>query len=301
MTSADMSSASEAGGQETALVRLGEFLRSRRSQVTPDRSNVEPRRRRRTEGLRREEVAARAGISADWYARIEVGSGAVPSVPTLHAIARALELNPLDTRYAFELAGLPVPNVELHPETESLAALEHALLDLPNTAAMMTDLYGSPLCWNAVADGLFRWSTYPDAFSRNGIVAGLTNPYYQTFFGDDFEPVARRMIGLFRRAYTIAAPTPLARRIYEFGMAQPLFEKLWNENSVSDDLSPPGPIVRTVVGIGELRLDVNDVVPVRRNNLIVRVLAPRDAESRARFALLAKIGRASDGLVLNQE
>jgi hypothetical protein len=56
--------------------------------------------------------------------------------------------------------------------------------------------------------GLFHWSQYPEAFNRNMIVAGLNNAYYRAFFGDDFEQVARGVLGLFRRAYTTAVAPP---------------------------------------------------------------------------------------------
>jgi transcriptional regulator with XRE-family HTH domain len=283
----------EPSPQQAALSRLGEFLRVRRLQMAPADHGVHPKRRRRAGGMRREEIAARAGISSDWYSRIELGSGAVPSVATLQAIGRALELNPVDTRYLFELAGLPVPVIELSHPAESLAALEFAVLDLPTAAAIMYDAWATPLCWNATADGLFRWSSYPDRFSRNSIIAGLTNPYYREFLGADYEQVARGVVGVFRRAYTTAVnPPPLAHRVYEFGMKHAVFATMWNENSVAHAYTPPGPFVRSVPGFGTLTLDYNDVTSLRTEDIVVRILAPHDAQTREKLVRIASLGTA---------
>ncbi len=261
--------------------------------LTPDRTGLPQARRRRAPGLRLEEVAALAGISADWYSRIELGTGAVPSVPTLQAIGRALQLGALDARYLFELAGLPVPPAEPTLIAEPLGALEHALLDLRETAGVVYDLFGSPRGWNAIADGMFRWSTYPDAFSRNGIVAGLTNPYYREFFGDDFDDVSRGIVGVFRRAYTTSDPPPLARRVYEFASQYPLFQAYWNEHSVSEEHTRQGPLVRYVPEVGRLCIDFNDLTLLRARGLIIRLIAPHDEATRVKFAQLAKIGTPS--------
>ncbi|MDD4867618.1 MAG: helix-turn-helix transcriptional regulator, partial [Mycobacterium sp.] len=86
---------------------LGEFLRARREAMIPVAQCAgESRRRRRTPGLRREEVAARAGISADYYARLEQGRERHPSVPVLDGLVVALGLSPDEASY---LHGLAVP------------------------------------------------------------------------------------------------------------------------------------------------------------------------------------------------
>src|SRR5438876_3617037 len=71
---------------------LGDFLRSRREKLTPRAAGLPIGRRRRTPGLRREEVAELAGIGVDWYIRLEQGRSVSPSVTTIDALARALRL-----------------------------------------------------------------------------------------------------------------------------------------------------------------------------------------------------------------
>jgi transcriptional regulator with XRE-family HTH domain len=276
-----------------SLARLGEFLRGRRVRLEPGSAGIIPNKRRRTPGLRREEVAALAGISVDWYTRIELGTGVVPSAPTLRSIARALQLGALDTRFLFEIAGLPVPHIDVPAQAEPLTALEHAILHMPDTAAIVYDVYASPRCWNSAADGMFRWSRYPDAFSRNAIVAGLTSSYYREFFGEDFDQVSRGVTGIFRRAYTTTDPPPLIRRVYEFASGHPYFMDMWNEYGVSQSQVPPGPFVRFSPDVGELHLTANDLFPLHRSDLLVRFISPSDEETRRRLARLAELGTAS--------
>lgn len=290
-----MGHSSDAREYASPLAKLGLFLRGRRMLLTP--GELDPTsRRRRIKGLRREEVAMRAGISVDWYTRIELGTGVVPSVETLQAIATALEFGPLDTQYLFELTALPMPTIERPPHGASLTALEQTILLNERTAAVVYDWFGSPLCWNATADGLFRWSRFADPFDRNMIVAGLTDTYYREFFGDEFEAISRRVVGLFRRAYTTADPPPLARRVYGFAARHPFFRTMWNELNVAEDHAPPGPFVRFVPEVGKLRLDASDLVPLHRRDLIFRVIAPHDAATRAKFPRIARLGTASQTL-----
>ena len=75
---------------------LGDFLRARRSRLTPESVGLPRHRQRRTPGLRREEVAERAGIGVDWYIRLEQGRPVTPSLTTIDALARALKLTELE-------------------------------------------------------------------------------------------------------------------------------------------------------------------------------------------------------------
>src|ERR1700749_1214599 len=72
---------------------LGDFLRARRGRLSPESVGLPGRRRRRTPGLRREEVAELAGIGVDWYIRLEQGRSVSPSTTTIDALARALRLS----------------------------------------------------------------------------------------------------------------------------------------------------------------------------------------------------------------
>src|ERR1700727_3679574 len=88
---------------------LGDFLRSRRERLTPRSAGLAAGRRRRTPGLRREEVAELAGIGVDWYIRLEQGRTVSPSVTTIDALARALRLSKAEHGHIPALAATPAP------------------------------------------------------------------------------------------------------------------------------------------------------------------------------------------------
>src|SRR6202021_2286644 len=83
---------------------LGSYLRARRALVTPEQAGLPPGANRRVPGLRREEVAMLAGISADYYLRLERGRDKNPSAQVLAAIARVLRLDEVEHQYLFDLA-----------------------------------------------------------------------------------------------------------------------------------------------------------------------------------------------------
>jgi transcriptional regulator with XRE-family HTH domain len=213
---------------------LGEFVRSRRAALRPELLGFERRPRRKTPGLRREEVAELAGISLDWYTRIELAKAGVPSRATLYAVARALQLNSVEARYLFELAGLLVPHLEQPLNLELPPASRHIVSNLRDASVTVFDRYLTPYWWNATSDAIFRWSAHGGEFHRNLLVAGLTDPYYRALAGADYDKIARGIIGSFRRAFTTSEPTSLARRIFDFGMGNATFRLIWNETSVAE-------------------------------------------------------------------
>lgn len=288
--------ASHASNDNSAgnLVELGDFLRSRRNHLSPDAGGFALSPRRKAPGLRRAEVADLAGISESWYTRIELGTAGVPSLATLYAVAQALRLDQSDRRYVFELAGFTVPAAARAPDALLSPAMNHVAMTVPGAATMIMDRYCTPHCWNAVADGIFRWSRHEDDFDRNVIVGALTDPYYRSLCGTDeeYQKVARSFIGTFRRAFTTFGPTPLSQRVFEFAMGHPFFRTIWNESPVAETFTDPGPIDRHVPDLGALRFDVVDLVPVGQTNLIIRVLTPRDEDTRIKLMHLESIGTA---------
>src|SRR5690349_8758912 len=96
---------------EPRRLELGEFLRSHRERLTPAMVGLEPGARRRTPGLRREEVAQLAGVSATWISWIEQGRDVTVSAAVLGRLSRVLRLAPAERAYLFDLAGRLDPEV----------------------------------------------------------------------------------------------------------------------------------------------------------------------------------------------
>lgn len=114
----------------TTRTQFGDFLRSRRKKLTPDAAGLNGGRRRRTPGLRREEVAELAGIGVDWYVRMEQGRVVSPSESTLDALAQALRLDKAEAAHLRALARREEPREfvreSVPPTVERLiASLDH--------------------------------------------------------------------------------------------------------------------------------------------------------------------------------
>src|SRR5580658_6654219 len=114
---------------------LGDFLRARRGRLSPESVGLPGRRRRRTPGLRREEVAQLAGIGVDWYVRLEQGRSVSPSAATIDALARALRLSPVEKAHLRALAQAPDPRL-FTPET--VPATLKAVVESLNQPAYVT-------------------------------------------------------------------------------------------------------------------------------------------------------------------
>ena len=133
---------------------LGEFLRARRESLQPLDLALPQRSRRRTPGLRREEVAQLCGISPTWYTWIEQGRTAAISPATLVALSQGLHLTPAERAYLFEIAGRVDPS-PARPTTT--AGLELAgLVKVIRTPTYVLDRYWNAIEWNAAAAELFR-------------------------------------------------------------------------------------------------------------------------------------------------
>ena len=128
---------------------LGEFVRAHRERAQP----MESRGRRRTPGLRREELAAKAGISATWCAWIEQGRPVQASSEALDRLSRALSLSRAEPDYLFELAGRSDPDIQPDPNvpTSLLAAVSTV-----RHPAYGLDRLWDACCWNKAAARLFR-------------------------------------------------------------------------------------------------------------------------------------------------
>ncbi|BCY09225.1 helix-turn-helix domain-containing protein [Actinoplanes sp. L3-i22] len=127
----------DTSGGRAAQAEIGEFLRSRRARITPEQAGLPQRAgSRRVPGLRREEVARLAGVSVDYYIRLERGRAANASEAVLSAVARALSLNDLERKHLFTLAApgrsrsrpRPLPRQQVRP---GLRRLLDALTDTP--------------------------------------------------------------------------------------------------------------------------------------------------------------------------
>lgn len=208
---------------------FGDFLRSRRERLSPDEVGLNGSRRRRTPGLRREEVAELAGIGVDWYVRLEQGRTVSPSDATLDALVAALRLGKVDAAHLRALArqGAARPFArERVPQ-----AIERLVASLAQPA-YVTGRRWDLLCWNAAAADVLGFERLA-AVERNILVFMFVAPDSRRLFGDTWAAEARRMIALFRATHDLYADDPAFVELVEQVRAQSAeFAAWWNEHDV---------------------------------------------------------------------
>ena len=132
---------------------LGDFLRAHRARLSPTSLGLPAIGRRRTPGLRREEVAQACGMSPTWYTWLEQGRDIAASPPALSALARALQLTPAERAYLFELADRRDPNLSGRAGEEGMdvpPALARAIAAIDGPAYLLDSLWNAR-AWNRPA------------------------------------------------------------------------------------------------------------------------------------------------------
>lgn len=216
---------------ETAGSELGDFLRSRRDRLTPEAVGLPKGRRRRTPGLRREEVAQLAGIGVDWYIRLEQGRTVSPSASTVDALSRALRLAPVEEAHLRALTR----NAAREPFARELVPESvRRTVDALDVPAYVTGRRWDVLAWNAAAAEIFAFDRVPEE-DRNTLLFVLTNPKTRRLFGAGWAEEARRMVAQFRPTYDLWAHdlafTSLVERLRA---GCPEFDGWWDAHDLRD-------------------------------------------------------------------
>ena len=205
---------------------LGDFVRAHRERLQPAASGG----RRRTPGLRREEVAQLGGISTTWYTWLEQGRDIALSPHALARLAGALRLSRPERAYLFELAGrrdpaAPAPAAGADAPPSLLAAVER----LSDPAYGLDPLWNA-CCWNAAAGRLFEaWLRGPE---RNLLRWIFLDEAARRLI-DGFEDRARRVLAEFRADFSRSLNDPRMRALVEdLRAASPLFAAFWDEQGV---------------------------------------------------------------------
>jgi len=181
---------------------LGEFLRAHRAALSPQEAGLPQRLRRRTPGLRREEVAQLCGISPTWYTWIEQGRTGAVSAQTLDALAQGLHLGVAERAYLFELAGRADPVRPSAAPAESLQL--DALVQAIRTPAYVLDQHWNAIAWNRPAAALF--SDWLGGAGKAGRAAGAVPAAPNLLRYVFLNPGARRfLLDWEERAWRLAA------------------------------------------------------------------------------------------------
>ncbi|MAB09550.1 MAG: transcriptional regulator [Hyphomonas sp.] len=222
---------------------LGQFLRSRREAIRPEALGLPEGGRRRTPGLRRDEVAELADISVDWYIRLEQGRPVTPSRQTVDAIARALRLDMVETAHLYALSGIALPQ---GATDETVPPTVQRMIDRLAQPAYITNRLGDVLHWNTAAAALFGFGDVAEE-DRNVFIGMFLRPASRTLFGTGWEAEAKRMLAEFRPVHDINAADPRFVKLTARLQAEsPLFAKWWRQHGIKaggagrKTLYPPG-------------------------------------------------------------
>jgi len=238
--------------EERRLRELAEFLRVRRARLEPEEVGLPSRRRRRTPGLRREDVAERAGVSTAWYTSLEQGRPVRPSRTVVASLADALNLSDVDRAYLFTLTGHPLPADNASPGPA--AGILQSLVDHVRAPAYCTDALTNVLAWNATAVEVFgdygRWPP-----ERRNLLRLL---FEESGFAErlvDRDEYAERVVRTFRSRSDLYLKDPLAIDLVDtLSRRSPQFKTLWDRHDLrradTDTLEadhPNGRLVLTMV------------------------------------------------------
>lgn len=209
---------------------LGDFLRTRRARLTPAEAGLPASNRRRTPGLRREEVAALAGIGVTWYTWLERGRDIRPSEQVLENIARALHLDGDERSHLYLLA--QPERLPQRPEDEVVSpALQRVLDNQHLSPAFILGRRWDILAWNAAAAAVWGYdATTPE--ERNGIWRMFANPELRRLYVD-WEAHAQLRLSQFRATAARYPGDPSFLELIEaLKRVSPEFREWWPRHEV---------------------------------------------------------------------
>jgi transcriptional regulator with XRE-family HTH domain len=269
---------------------LGTYLRERRTRLDPAVLGYAGGRRR-TPGLRREEVAQRAGISATWYSWLEQGRGGAPSAHALDRLAEALMLTAVEREHLFLLGLSRPPEVRYQPPGGVTPRLQRLLDALDSCPALIRTATWDVVAWNrAAAAVLTDYGALPPA-ERNMLRLIFLDPRARAA-DFDWEGVARFVVGVFRgdaaRAGAAANVQPL---VDELCAKSPDFARMWRDSEVHSSCEG----VRRLrhPELGEIALEFSAFAVDGRPDLAMLVYTPVSTDDAARIRALAAAGFAS--------
>ncbi len=219
---------------------LADFLRTRRMRLSPEQVGLMGGGRRRTPGLRREEVAQLANVGVSWYTLLEQGRAIHPSGEVLHSIADALQLTSDERQHLFLLANQQYP-VDTYDSQEEVSPALHRVLGALNPfPAYIIDRRWNYLAWNTAAEHILLLSQSIPPYDRNAIWRMFANPRIPHVYTPHWEQVAQRVLAEFRaESARYADEAWFKRLIADLQRVSPEFRAWWPRHDVrgrSDEL-----------------------------------------------------------------
>lgn len=261
---------------------LGSFLRDRRARLAPAEFGF-PTARRRTPGLRREEVAQLAHVSATWYTWLEQGRGGAPSADVLDRLSRALRLSQDEREHLFMLAQNRPPGILPAGPAAVTPRLQQVLDAFGGTPAVLKQPDWTVVAWNRAATALFGDFAGRSAAERNVLRRMFLDASRQSLPG--WDAIARHLVGAVRRDITrLGLEAEAGPLIDELSRESPAFRRIWAEREVG--VHGEGRKLVTHPAVGEMEFDFTTFGVEGRPVLAMVVFTPVDGVSRQRLSRL---------------
>jgi transcriptional regulator with XRE-family HTH domain len=265
---------------------LADFLRRRREALQPGDVGLSAGARRRTRGLRREEVAAIAVMSTDYYTRLEQQRGPQPSEQMLAALARALRLTSGERDYLFHIAGRGAPATAA-AATHVAPALLRVLDRLEDTPALILSSLGETLVQNKMAEALFGDSSGHTGLARSAIYRWFTDPAERLRYPEaDRDRQGRAQVANLRAAYGSMGPNSRAGELVRaLQKASPEFASRWDRHEVAKRFEDHKTLIHPE--LGPIELDCQVLFTDDQSQALLVLTAPPRTEAYDKLQLLA--------------
>lgn len=251
---------------------FGDFLKTRRAKILPSQVGLPEGTRRRTQGLRREDVASLSGIGLTWYTWIEQGRPIQVSIQVLESLARTLRLDREETAHLYILAGQAPPTSFPNFNESVNPMLQHVLDSLEFSPAMIMDARWNLIAWNKVASKLSLDYSKIDIYKRNLLRIMFTNEEYKKTF-TDWSSVAQGMIARFRTVYSKFMDDPyIEELVNELKRESKEFNLWWSMHNVKIDDNRFKIIIHPV--LGELHFEETTYMVADNTTLRMIIFTP---------------------------
>lgn len=272
-------------------VRLAEFVRNRRERIRPSEVGLPILKRQRAPGLRREDVAQLAGISLAYYTWIEQARDLRLSPDVLNELAKALRLNAAERKYIFTLAGLEAPEGLSAKEEQKLhPTLAHLLGEESTVCAILCDAWFNVVAKSPLAREVLLVTA--ESWPEQNLIWRLCHDSDHAAIWADWRSELRLSVGMFRQSLAKDPYSIAGNRVLEKLSGHAFFANLWTTYDVQLNPSPEEyfreePWELKNRSVGSLLVHRIGIGLPRRNQWMLTIFSPSDADTRRKFARLA--------------
>lgn len=267
---------------------LADFLRRRREALRPSDVGLRPGQRRRTPGLRREEVAALTGMSVDYYVRLEQQRGPQPSEQMLGALSRTLRLTIDERDHLYRLTGHNVPPrtpLDSHVAPSLLRVLDR----LEDTPALIINSLSETLAANRLAVALFGDRSQLTGWARSDVYRWFTDPASRSIYpAADHERQGRSLVASLRVAYgTTGARSRAGELVRALLKESEEFGEIWRRHEVAQRFADHKTLLHPA--IGDIEVDCQVLLTQDQSQALLVLTPAPGSEAEEKIRLLGVV------------